>query len=174
MRIPELRIKDKQELVEMVKEVCQALTGKAPGEAVSLLVETAAAESAFYTRIQLGGGPARGLWQVEPATADDIFENYLQFRPGTFAAVLGVSIGLGITSWFMPARSELSDLLEHNDVFCCCMARIVYLRDRDPIPKTVEERAAYWKRVYNTPLGRGTVEHYLEAARALGEAKEWV
>ncbi len=166
MRVPELLINDKQELLEMVKEVCIALTGKAPPEAVALLMETAAAESAFNTRIQLGGGPARGLWQVEPNTAADIFDNYLASRFALRFGLMEISFGFGVYEHLM-YKDALSDLLERNDVFCCCMARIVYLRDPDPIPYSIVERAAYWKRVYNTPLGKGTAEHYLATARAL-------
>lgn len=154
----------------MVKEVCLALTGRAPKEAVALMLETAAAESGFNTRVQMGGGPARGLWQVEPATADDIFKNYLvERRHDLYYALCKISFGFKLVGWAPPSRYETAEFLEHNDVFCCCMARIVYLRDPDPIPKTVEERAAYWKRVYNTDLGAGTVEHYMATARALGE-----
>ena len=172
MRVPELIINDKQELVEMVKEVCIALTGKSPPEAVALLMETAAAESGFNTRIQLGGGPARGLWQVEPRTAQDIFHTYLLYSQSMFNSLAKLSFGFVMfipyrSPMWVPQLEEMSNLLEHNDVFCCCMARIVYLRDPDPIPYSIVERAAYWKRVYNTPLGKGTVEHYLATARAL-------
>ena len=171
MRVPQLIINDKQELVEMVKGVCIALSwsGKAPRETVSLLMETAAAESAFMLRRQTGGGPARGLWQVEPATADDIFQNYMPHRPQIIRIVSQLSFGFTLFEPLIVTRGELSDLLEHNDVFCCCLARIVYLRDPDPIPHTVEERAAYWKRVYNTPLGKGTVAHYMATAWGVGE-----
>ena len=43
--------------------------------------------------------------------------------------------------------------------------RIVYLRDPYPIPSLnkLEEQARCWKRVYNTKLGKGTVEHFMEA-----------
>lgn len=168
MRVPELIIDNKQELVEMVKEVCLVLTGKAPKEAVALLMETAAAESGFNTRIQHGGGPARGLWQVESNTAADIYDNYLSAREAMLFGLTEISFGFGVYTMIL-YKDVVSELLEHNDVFCCCMARIVYLRDPDPIPHTVEERAYYWKRVYNTPRGKGTIKHYMATARALGE-----
>lgn len=31
------------------------------------------------------------------------------------------------------------------------------------IPETMEDRAAYWKKHYNTEAGKGTVEHYMES-----------
>jgi len=48
--------------------------------AEELLLGTAVQESLnFKYRRQMGGGPARGYFQMEPATHDDIWDNYLQF-----------------------------------------------------------------------------------------------
>ena len=46
-------------------------------------------------------------------------------------------------------------------VFC----RLKYKRDKYALPKAndLEAQAKYWKRVYNTHLGKGTVEHFMEA-----------
>ena len=32
----------------------------------------------------------------------------------------------------------------------------------DPIPKTPQDRAKYWKKYYNTVLGKGTPQKYLD------------
>lgn len=40
-----------------------------------LLKETGAIESLYTTRRQMGGGPARSFWQIEPETAHDLLEN---------------------------------------------------------------------------------------------------
>ena len=56
--------------------------------------------------------------------------------------------------------------LETNDLYACAMCRIHYQRVREPLPDAddLEGQAAYWKAHYNTPLGAGTVEHFIEAA----------
>ena len=82
-------------------------------------------------------------------------DNYLKYRETRYNALLS----LGYT----PNNIEYS-LLSNISVgaaFC----RIKYLRDRKPIPSwdDVEAQAAYWKRVYNTELGKGTIEHFIKA-----------
>ena len=49
------------------------------------------------------------------------------------------------------------------------ICRIHYWRKPGAIPAEIEGQAAYWKRHYNTPLGRGTVEKYLKCAIPLTE-----
>lgn len=58
-------------------DVCTAIGAQfASSSAVNLLLGTAAQESAFGTYLrQIGGGPARGVFQMAPATAKDIWEN---------------------------------------------------------------------------------------------------
>ena len=45
-----------------------------------LLPGTALVESRLTWRKQMGNGPARGLYQMEIATHDDIWDNYLSYR----------------------------------------------------------------------------------------------
>jgi hypothetical protein len=127
------------------------LSGRASEE---LLLGTALVESDLIHRRQIGGGPARGLFQMEPATHDDIWNNYLQYRPE-----LGKSIISLMTS--PDANKHLE--LEQNDKYACAMARTHYLRVPAtlPMPGDVEAMAGYWKQYYNTPLGAGTVSKYV-------------
>ena len=50
------------------------------------------------------------------------------------------------------------------------LCRIHYRRDKHSIPSwdDLEGQAKYWKRVYNTSLGRGTTEHFIEANKKIG------
>jgi hypothetical protein len=45
-----------------------------------LVLGTGAQESHYQYVQQIGGGPALGWWQCEPATHDDIWANYLRYR----------------------------------------------------------------------------------------------
>ena len=62
--------------------------------AVHLLTGTALVESGLVWLGQTGGGPALGLWQMEPATHDDCWRNFLAFRPA-LAATVGQLGGAG-------------------------------------------------------------------------------
>ena len=48
--------------------------------AEELVLGTAIVESSLIYISQHGAGPALGLWQVEPATHDDLYANYLSYR----------------------------------------------------------------------------------------------
>ena len=50
-------------------------------EAVDLIYKTGMAETGYRHLKQMGGGPAIGFWQVEPATLIDILDNYVKYRP---------------------------------------------------------------------------------------------
>jgi hypothetical protein len=49
--------------------------GKTHEQLVKYLRHTGAVESGYRTKVQVGGGPARSYWQVEPATAMDLVKN---------------------------------------------------------------------------------------------------
>lgn len=121
--------------------------------AVPLLLGTAVQESMLTHFRQLGGGPARGLFQMEVATERDHWR-WLTTAPIFRAAVLERS---GVS------RSSARHL-EYNIPYQILMARLHYYRrdpHRLPEPRDIEAQAARWKRYYNTPAGRGTVEQYL-------------
>ena len=131
--------------------------------AEELLLGTALVESDLRYRRQLGAGPARGLFQMEPATHDDIWNNFLRYR-----ANLANKIRALMTS---PEANKLLEL-ETNDQYACAMARAHYLRVPAPLPPAgnVDAMAGCWKQYYNTPLGAGTVSKYIQRwNRTMGE-----
>ncbi|WP_328286209.1 hypothetical protein [Kozakia baliensis] len=56
-----------------------AALGLGSPSAVNLVTGTALAESRGAYLRQINGGPALGFWQMEPATHDDCWENFLNF-----------------------------------------------------------------------------------------------
>ena len=139
-----------------------------PHHHIDLMVGSALAESGLKTRVQVGG-PARGLWQMEPSTAWDIFKHYLAYRYPRMAKLVEMWLKFRVSQnlvWDIYGSLTLPCLsfhLETNDTFALLMARCHYLRVKEAIPKHVYAQAAYWKQYYNTPQGKGTVTHYLEA-----------
>lgn len=142
-------------LETVIRPTLQALN-LASRPAELLLLGTAIAESGLEERVQRGNGPARGLFQMEPNTHQDIWDNYLKYRPALAAKVKA----LKKNDWVGDA-----DQLQHNDEYACAMARVHYWRVPSKIPDSgkIEDLAAYWKSHYNTPQGGGTVKHFVDA-----------
>jgi hypothetical protein len=60
--------------------------------------------------------------------------------------------------------------LAFDPLLSIIVARLVYKRKPQAIPKTLCERADYWKELYNTSAGKGDQLHYLDnVAKVLGE-----
>ena len=139
---------------EIVEEVLYRL-GCYSDDALVLVLRTGQAESGYKTLRQYGDGPALSFWQVEPATAKDCIDNYLKFRKDRYDALK--SLG------FIEDKLEYS--LLSNIAVGAAFCRIKYLRDSKPLPSwdDIDAQAQYWKRVYNTELGKGTIQHFKKA-----------
>lgn len=124
-------------------------------DAVDLVYKTGNAETGYRHLKQMGNGPALGFWQVEPATLIDIMDNYVKFRPELEKRLKN----LGFSSEDMETRVMSNIALQA--AFC----RLKYKRDKYALPKSndLKGQAEYWKRVYNTHLGKGTIKHFMEA-----------
>lgn len=122
--------------------------------AESLLIGTAAQESGGGRYLeQLGGGPALGIYQMEPGTHRDIWQNFLAHRADLASRVADLCA---------PGLSRLEQL-PANLLYATAMARVHYLRVPQSLPSAydVPALAAYWKQHYNTPLGRGSVAEFI-------------
>ncbi|MDP5041264.1 MAG: hypothetical protein NWQ26_10405, partial [Paraglaciecola sp.] len=77
--------------------------------AEELLLGTAVQESLnFKYRRQMGNGPARSYFQMEPATHDDIWNNYLKYNARRAALV---------TSFLSSPDADKHYELENNDQY---------------------------------------------------------
>ena len=119
--------------------------------AEQLLLGTALQESRLTYLRQVGGGPALGLFQMEPATHDDIWHNYLDYRP-ELASRVSILVSVPI------AQS-----LTANMWYAAAMARVHYRRVPAPLPEEgdIEAMAAYWKQHYNSQLGAGQEHEFV-------------
>ena len=127
-------------------------------DALALVVRTGMAESGYRALRGYGeGNPAIGFWQIEPATMYDMMRNYLVYR-----------------SKYKDALKDLGMKFKGDDIEISVMAnmavqaglcRLHYRRDSKPIPSwdDLEDQGRYWKRVYNTSKGRGTIKHFMKA-----------
>lgn len=139
--------------------------------AVSLLLGTAAKESDFGTYLrQLGGGPALGAFQMEPATERDIWDNYLYLgRVKRREAIYKIS---GVRSYHNN-KNALGLRLGYQ----ICMARLHYRRVPEPLPAydDIEGLGKYWKTHWNTLQGKGTVEQFVKKwDQFIGSRSGWI
>ena len=118
--------------------------------AENLVLGTAIQESNLTHLIQLGGGPALGLYQMEPATHDDL-KKYITRK--------------GVQGWVqkLPAEAMIGDL-----DYATAMCRIHYWRRPEPLPGATDAlgMSLYWKRFYNTEAGAGVPEGFERLYRA--------
>jgi len=132
-------------------------------DAVELVFLTGLVESGYKYISQIGSGIARSFWQVESATAKDCIDNYLVYRDKTFDKCASAMQRKKDTILEM-SQEELQELLWHDMSAGIVFCRLKYRRDPNPIPKDIDGLAEYWKRVYNTELGAGTLEHFRSMA----------
>ena len=59
-------------------------------------------------------------------------------------------------------RQTNKDLLESNIAYALIMCRLKYRRVPKKLPKTVEGMANYWKKYFNSDLGKGDLKEFIE------------
>lgn len=116
--------------------------------AEELLMATCAQESSMGFYRQQVGGPALGIFQMEPGDHDDIWKNYLQYH-SDLALRIGMLAG---------AAAPVALALVNNDPYAIAMARVHYLRAPGVLPAADDLAGlwSYYKRFWNTELGAAT------------------
>jgi len=148
------RVQAQAFLNTVIEPACQAI-GYWSAAAGVLLLGTAIQESQLCYRRQIGGGPGLGLFQMEGATHDDIWSNYLAYRPELAAKILHVAQ--------RTERPEAEWLVTH-DRYAAAMARTLYLRVPSALPPADDIRAMgnYYKVWYNTASGAGSAQQFID------------
>ena len=129
-------------------------TGMYSEDAAALVFRTGMVETGYKYLKQMGGGPAIGFFQLEPNTLYDIIDNYVTYRPELRTDLYALG--------YEDSDSEIRVM--GNIALQAAFCRLVYRRDKHPLPKMGDliGQAKYWKRVYNTELGKGTIKHFME------------
>ena len=160
--IEHLKVKkmDAQQLHDhIIKPTLQYMGGNYDSkDARFLLLCTAAIESKCGYYIKQIGGPALGIWQMEPATHDDIWVNCDALHDSDF------SVEVSCLGLHMNNELADSDLID-SPKYACAMARLKYSMDKEPLPDRHDIKAVYdyYKRIYNTPAGASTYEKFCSA-----------
>jgi len=132
--------------------------------AVNQVVGTTKESNGCEYLVQLNDGPARGFYQMEPATHDDIWTNFLAYQTQIANAIKSIvgrsNLGVGC------ADQMIGDI-----IYSTLMCRIDYYRSKLPAPaNTATALANYHKTVYNTSAGASVaaddVAYYQQAIDA--------
>lgn len=157
-------VKQIRHLIVMPALMDMAASTGQPGwgskEAVELVMATGYAESRYeairqYARSDGRRGPARGMWQCEPATHRDYWR-WIK-RRGLVEAVANACGYLG----------KDDEALTFDLRYQALMCRIHYRRIPTRLPDTYAGMAEYWKKYYNTSAGSGTIGGFVAAHRQM-------
>lgn len=137
------------ELRQLIKSTLFPLGLYSP-EAEELLCATCANESHLGQYRRQINGPALGIFQMEPATHDDIWANYLKYHADLGAKIRALS-----------GTAAAEDLVT-NDEYAIAMARVQYLRAKGNLPDIhgLQDIWDYYKAHYNTPAGAADIQTF--------------
>lgn len=103
---------------------------------------------------QLGKGPAVGAMQMEPATYNDIWKNFLASskRSHLVALLKNIAGEFNTDNVGIPKPTTMTG----NIFFAAAMCRVFYLRVPTALPLATDASgmAQYHKKYYNTALGK--------------------
>jgi hypothetical protein len=129
--------------------------------AENLIIGTAIQESKVTYIKQLGTGPAVGIYQMEPNTYNDLWKNYVAYRPTLMTQLRSLSVTRIDDKPFIgniPANQMIGNLY-----YATAMCRVLYKRVPAKLPPAGDVNALgeYWKIYYNTYQGSGTSAEFV-------------
>ena len=153
------------QMKSLVKDTCFKMGSKfASDDAVDLVLATGIVESRYEYIRQMGDGPARSFWQVEPASAVDNCQHYLKYRTDLMKDCANASL-VDVKYWQMYEERVWSEILEKNIASGIVHCRLKYRRVPKKLPTSLEGQADYWKKYYNTEGGKGDPAHFIESVK---------
>ena len=131
-------------------------------DAAILLLGTAVHETSLGRFLHQLAGPALGVYQIEPDTHVDIWENYIEFRAKMRKDILKIYPDV--------AGNVDNNKLIYDLQYATIIARLVYRRVPEKLPNRhdVIAQAEYWKIHYNTLLGKGYKSRYIQNMENIG------
>jgi len=145
-------INENTNLFKICQEVCECLGNGINDTADIFVYEIIGVETGHGTIRDLTQGSAgTGICQFDEFPFYDIQSRYKQHHIDKIKE--SFDIDMSICTW---------EELELNPLKSILACRLFFKPYKEPIPKTIEDRASMWKKLYNTELGKGTIEHYLE------------
>ena len=142
----------KQEhLKDIALSVVNCLGNGTNNTALKLLMETAQAETGSGTIRDSSKLAGMGITQFDWVGFRDTLARTNNENKGKILDYF--SIHIEWVTW---------EELRYNPLLSMIFTRLKYKLIPEEIPITLEGRATYWKKYYNSEDGKGTIEHYLE------------
>lgn len=130
---------------------------------VNLLLGTCAQESHMGEYERQIGGPALGIFQMEPNTFNDIQNNYLQYHD---------NLQTMVNSYMSEDRAPVPEDVVGNHQFAAAMAACSYMRHGIPFstldPNNAAQMYIYYKKYYNSAGGAATEQEFLTNWKTCG------
>lgn len=139
-----------ENLEKQCKLICDCLGYGSNGTAHLLIHETACTETGAGYIKDGTVFAGMGLTQFDKKPFYDIKKRGMKYRNK-------IKKDLNIDIYFIQWEH-----LRYNAFLGLLFCRLFYLLKRPSIPASLEGRAKYWKKYYNTFLGKGTKEHYIK------------
>lgn len=138
----------------------------------NLLKETAIAESTYGSYIyDSKRGFGYGCFQFDPIGMKQAVQVATNKNAiGKIRALSLTLTPLSMDTWREVYNNELQLKVTLQAILC----RFYYLGVAAPIPSTIEGRAAYWKKYYNSELGAGTPQAYMNRVAAFYKDKPYL
>ena len=145
-----------EQLRELIVKPVLSLIRLYSDDAVELLMFTCAAESKGGTYLKQIKGPALGIYQMEPATHNDIWQVFLRNRTD-----LIYIMSSNLNAYRMPDENRMI----YDLYYATAMARLHYLRVSKSLPDRNDLDALfdYYKEFYNTKLGKAKKDKCIAA-----------
>lgn len=123
-------------------------------DAEELLVATMAHESKGGIFVAQQGGPALGIYQMEPFTYDSLWNSYIIQFPELLARILGAC---------RYTARPTADHLMWNMRLSTIMTRVFYLQVKEALPNKNDIEGIWhiYKTYYNTSKGSATKEDFI-------------
>lgn len=142
---------EENQIQTLAKKVCDCLGYGSNQTALELILETAAQETRFGTYEDPTKNAGNGLCQFDKLPFEDTKIRTSKANKIKIYQTFGINIDY--VEW---------DSLRYNPLLSLIFCRLKYLLVRSAIPADVEGRAKYWKKWYNSYLGKGTEQEYIE------------
>lgn len=91
-------------------------------------------------------GPAMGIYQMEPATYLDLWQNFLAYHPGWLDRLHAGEL----------PHADVGRLV-YDLKYATMIARLNYYRVKEALPQDLEGQFRYYKKYWNTELGAATL-----------------
>jgi hypothetical protein len=147
-------LQSRDHAIELATRVCNMLGLGANGLAINLLLETACVETCLGTyQDPTPNGAGWGLTQGDAIGVLDVAKRTRDVDARRIRHAFGFEI-----------YNTIGPDLANNPLKAFVFTRCFYKLIPEAIPETLQGRAEYWKKYYNTHLGKGTVNEYIEKA----------